>query len=92
MNNVFSIADKQVLTKVANRLTVDASVTLFQETVNINGRLSYVPTGSTTQMGGDVFWDNWNMPVADLSGSGSLEQKVVEFVANKFQVTILQKL
>jgi hypothetical protein len=88
-NNQFSIADKQVLTKTANTLYVDANNQVFQDIVNINARLSYIPSGSVPPMPyGDVFYDNFNVTGSTLPGSGSLADKVVAYVCSEWSVTL----
>jgi hypothetical protein len=91
-NNQFQIVDKTVLTKTANSVYIDANQQVFSDIVSINARLSYIPTGSMppAPMAGDVFYDNFNVTGSTLPGTGSLADKVVDFIFNAWDLKILK--
>jgi hypothetical protein len=90
-NNTFSIENKVVLTKTANTLLINADQQLFTDIVNINARLSNIPTSGSvlpTPTSGDVFYDYFSVTGSALPGSGSMEDKVITYVCNEWSLTL----
>jgi len=89
-NNNFPIENKVVLTKTANNLIIDATQQIFQDVVNINARLNTIPaSGSLTPVVyGDVFYDSFSVSGSSLPGTGSIEDKVVNYVCEAWNVTL----
>ena len=89
-NNQFSIENKVVLTKTANTVTINADQQLFTDVVNINARLSNIPTSGSipTPTTGDVFYDYFSVTGSALPGSGSMEDKVITYVCNEWSLIL----
>jgi hypothetical protein len=98
-NNQFDIEDKIILTKTANTLSIFADQQIFTNIVNINANLYNLvlpPSGTLPPPSGsdpvftktNVFFDNFNVPVDNLPGTGSLEEKVITYVCQTWDLTL----
>lgn len=96
ISNRISIEDKVVLTKTANALTIVTNETSI-DTVNINAdiyKFTPPPSGTLPPVSGSliiktpVFFDTFNVNVSDLPGTGSLEQKVITYVCDTWNLTL----
>ena len=80
-----NIQNKPVLTKTANVLTVFANENA-DNIVSINANLFYTvnpPVDNTPPIEAvTVFYDSFVVPEADLPGTGTLEERVLLYVCN----------
>lgn len=80
-----NIQNKVVLTKTANVLTVFANENA-DNIVSINANLFYTavpPVDNTPPIEAiSVFYDKFVVPEADLPGTGTLEERVILYVCN----------
>lgn len=86
-----NIQSKIVLTKTANLLTVFANENMSNSMVSINANLFYTvnpPVDNTPPIEAvTVFYDKFVVPEADLPGTGTLEEKVILYVCNRWEIT-----
>lgn len=88
-----SIQDKQVLTKIANVLTVFANENEATQDVSIGGNLFYCttfPEGDNPPITGiSVFYDRFVVKETDLPSGPTLEARVIAYVCNTWNLTII---
>jgi len=94
--SIVNIEDKVVLTKTANTLStfIDQPT---PETLNINANIYTLilpPSGTLPPLTGSivvktpVFFDGFNINIEDLPGTGSLEEKAINYVCNTWNLTL----
>ena len=90
----YEIQDKTVLTKTANMLSLSYDLNVETDIVGIHPniyRLELPPSGQTeipaTKI--NVFFDDFYVKQSDLPGTGTLDEKVLLYVCNVWNLTII---
>ena len=87
-----NIQNKPVLTKTANLLTVFFNENTNNNMVSINANLFYTanpPVDNTPPIEAvTVFYDSFVVLEADLPGTGTLEERVILYVCNIWDLTL----
>ena len=90
----YTIQDKPVLTKVANRLmmVVDPGATGNQVALHPNIYNLQLPPSGQTEIPAtktNVFFDDFLVNESDLPGTGTLEERATQYVCNLWGLTII---